>query len=138
MEQQPDTKIFPLCKVHFGELLGHQQSFWVKLDTTAFQIDHGISFDTLVNEKPENILLIVHFNAFIRHILGCDHWTSNPSLEFILNDYEQKRKSPSNTKNNQNLTTKITNDADWSYLMNIFYIVANADTLTLKTNSSRQ
>jgi hypothetical protein len=27
MEQQPDTKIFPLCKVHFGELLGHQQSF---------------------------------------------------------------------------------------------------------------
>jgi hypothetical protein len=34
-------------------------------DTTAFQIDHGISFDTLVNETPENILLIAHFDAFI-------------------------------------------------------------------------
>ncbi len=47
--------------------------------TTAFWIDHGISFDTLVNETPENILLIAHFDAFIWHILGCDHWTSNPS-----------------------------------------------------------
>ncbi len=67
-------------------------------DTTAIQIDHGISFHTLVNETPENILLlIVHFNAFIQHVLGCYHWTSNPSLESILNDYEHKRKSPSDT-----------------------------------------
>ncbi len=66
-------------------------------DTTAIQIDHGISFHTLVSETPENILLIVHFNAFIQCILGCDHWNSNPSLESILNDYEHKCKSPSDT-----------------------------------------
>jgi hypothetical protein len=41
-------------------------------------------------------------------------------------------------QNNQNLKMKITNDADWSYLMNIFHIVANADALTLKTDSSQQ
>jgi hypothetical protein len=33
-----------------------------------------------VNEMPENILLIAHFDAFIRHVLKCNHWTSNPSL----------------------------------------------------------
>jgi hypothetical protein len=36
-------------------------------------------------------------------------------LESILNDYERKCKSPSDIKNNQNLKTKITNDADWHH-----------------------
>jgi hypothetical protein len=55
-------------------------------------------------------------------------WTDSIFLE---NGYATQQ-------NNQNLKMKITNDADWSYLMNIFHIVANADALTLKTDSSQQ
>jgi hypothetical protein len=59
-----------------------------------------------VNETPENILLIAQFDAFIRRVLGCDHWTSNPSLQSILDDYERKRKSPSDTTTQSNPPNK--------------------------------
>jgi len=82
-------------------------------DTAAYCITHGISFDTLVNEMPENILRIAHFDAFLWRVLGCSHWHSNPSLDSILSDLEQKCKCPSDTtRANPDGVLKIWDNAD--------------------------
>jgi hypothetical protein len=53
------------ANIIFEMACGQSRELWCLPTSTAFQIDHGISFDTLVNETPENILLIAHFDAFI-------------------------------------------------------------------------
>jgi hypothetical protein len=76
-------------------------------DTAAYRLTHGISFDTLVDETPENIMRIAHFDAFIRRVLGCTHYRCNESLKAILYEHERKRKmvSPDSTKQNRPQTT---------------------------------
>jgi hypothetical protein len=76
-------------------------------DTAAYRLTHGISFDTLVDETPENIIRIAHFDAFIRRVLGCTHYRCNKSLTAILYEHERKRKmvSPDSTKQTQSQNT---------------------------------
>ena len=69
-------------------------------DTTAYCDTHGISFDTLVNETPENILRIAHLDAFIRRELGCNYY-SHGVTDTVLREFERKRKSPPDTTTRQ-------------------------------------
>jgi hypothetical protein len=65
-------------------------------------LTHGISFDTLVDETPENIMRIAYFDAFIRRVLGCTHYRCNESLTAILYEHERKRKMASRDSSKQN------------------------------------
>jgi hypothetical protein len=59
----------------------------------------GISFDTLANESPDNIIRIARFDAWLRRILPIQQSMTDHGILAILSETLRKRKALNDTSN---------------------------------------
>ena len=60
--------------------------------TYPTQASLGISFDTLVNESPDNIIRIARFDTWLRGVLPIEQLMATQGIHAILNETLRKRK----------------------------------------------
>jgi hypothetical protein len=89
----------PMCR-----LCGYPSETTVHLLTTCpgtypTRASLGISFDTLVNESPDNIIRIARFDTWLRSVLPIDQLMATQGISAILHDTLRKRKVQNDTLN---------------------------------------